>query len=73
MIQSDPQDVSTAFEALLEQVEAEIDFVNAVGSRSFEDRVYARDGQALVRVCVLVPSFRPRRGHSPRAAHGVPA
>jgi hypothetical protein len=30
MIQNNPQDVSTAFEALLEEVEAEVDFVNTV-------------------------------------------
>jgi len=59
MIQNNPQDVSTAFEALLEEVEAEVDFVNTVGSRSFEGRDYDRAKEALARAGVLI-AFRDK-------------
>ena len=36
MIENNPSNVSSAFEMLLEEVEAEIDFVNNVGSKAFE-------------------------------------
>lgn len=59
MIQNNPQDVSTAFESLLEEVEAEVDFVNTVGSRSFEGRDYDRAKEALARAGVLI-AFRDK-------------
>ena len=34
MIENNPSNVSSAFEMLLEEVEAEIDFVNGVGSKA---------------------------------------
>ena len=54
MIENNPQDVSSAFEILLEEVEAEIDFVNNVGSKSFEGRDYDRAKEALERAGVLI-------------------
>ena len=42
-----PQDVASAFEILLEEVEAEIDFVNTVGSKAFEARNYDRVGRLI--------------------------
>jgi len=59
MIENNPQDVSTAFEVLLEEVEAEIDFVNNVGSKAFESRDYDRAKEALERAGVLT-SFRDK-------------
>jgi len=38
MIENNPSNVSSAFEMLLEEVEAEIDFVNGVGAKAFEGR-----------------------------------
>lgn len=60
MIRDNPQGVSVAFETLLERVESGVDVVNTVGSRSSKGRVYSRDGEAGVGVCVPVLSFRPR-------------
>jgi len=59
MIENNPTNVSSAFEMLLEEVEAEIDFVNNVGSKAFEGRVYERAKEALERAGVLT-SFRDR-------------
>ncbi|MCK6483457.1 MAG: hypothetical protein HUU22_14070 [Phycisphaerae bacterium] len=59
MIENNPSNVSSAFEMLLEEVEAEIDFVNNVGSKAFEGRVYDRAKEALERAGVLT-SFRDR-------------
>lgn len=59
MIENNPTNVSAAFEMLLEEVEAEIDFVNNVGSKAFEGRVYERAKEALERAGVLT-SFRDR-------------
>jgi len=73
MIQNNPQDVSTAFETLLKEVEAEVDFVNTVGSRSFDGRVYSRDREALIRICVLVPRRNHFRGHSLATIFGASA
>ena len=38
MIENNPEDVSSGFEILLEEVEAEIDFVSGVGKLSTWDR-----------------------------------
>lgn len=59
MIENNPQDVSSAFEILLEEVEAEIDFVNNVGSRGFEARDYDRAKEALERAGLLT-AFRDK-------------
>lgn len=59
MIENNPSNVTSAFEMLLEEVEAEIDFVNNVGSKAFEGRVYDRAKEALERAGLLT-SFRDR-------------
>ncbi|GJQ27932.1 MAG: hypothetical protein HBSAPP02_29640 [Phycisphaerae bacterium] len=59
MIENNPSNVSSAFEILLEEVEAEIDFVNGAGSRAFEKRDYDRAREALERAGVLT-AFRDR-------------
>jgi restriction system protein len=59
MIENNPQDVSSAFEILLEEVEAEIDFINGVGSKAFEARDYDRAKEALERAGVLI-GFRDK-------------
>lgn len=59
MIENNPQDVSSAFEILLEEVEAEIDFVNNVGSKGFEARDYERVKEAHERAGVLI-AFRDK-------------
>jgi len=38
MIQNNPTNVSAAFEMLLEEVEAEIEFFNEIGKKAFEER-----------------------------------
>lgn len=47
MIENNPTNVRAAFEMLLEEIEAEIDFINSVGSKSFEKRDYERAREAL--------------------------
>ncbi|HUU17845.1 MAG TPA: winged helix-turn-helix domain-containing protein [Sedimentisphaerales bacterium] len=47
MIENNPTNVEAAFEILLEEIEAEIDFVNNIGSRGFEKRDYERAREAL--------------------------
>ncbi|NLX21031.1 MAG: hypothetical protein GXY55_05075 [Phycisphaerae bacterium] len=59
MIENNPSNVSSAFEMLLEEVEAEIDFVNGVGSRAFQGRDYDKAKEALERSGVLT-AFRDR-------------
>ena len=59
MIENDPSNVSSAFEMLLEEVEAEIDFVTGVGSKAFGARDYERIKEALERAGVLT-AFRDR-------------
>lgn len=59
MIENNPSNVSSAFEMLLEEIEAEIEFVNNVGSRAFEGRDYDRAKEALERAGVLT-AFRDR-------------
>ena len=59
MIENNSQDVSSAFEILLEEVEAEIDFVNNVGSKGFEARDYERAKEALEQAGVLT-AFRDK-------------
>lgn len=47
MIENNPTNVEAAFEMLLEEIEAEIDFINGVGSKAFEKRDYDRAKEAL--------------------------
>jgi hypothetical protein len=47
MIENNPTNVQAAFEMLLEEIEAEIDFINGVGSKAFEKRDYDRARDAL--------------------------
>ncbi len=59
MIENNPSNVSSAFEMLLEEIEAEIDFVNGVGSKAFEGRDYDKAKEALERSGSLT-AFRDR-------------
>lgn len=59
MIENNPQDVASAFEILLEEVEAEIDFTNGVGAKAFDTRDYDRAKEALERAGALT-AFRDR-------------
>jgi hypothetical protein len=59
MIENNPSNVSSAFEMLLEEVEAEIDFVNGVGAKAFEGRDYDKAKEALERSGTLT-AFRDR-------------
>jgi len=53
MIENNPSSVSSAFEMLLEEIEAEIDFVNGVGARAFEGRGNDKAREALARSDLL--------------------
>ena len=59
MIENDPTNVVAALEMLLEEIEAEIEFVNRIGARTFEDRDYEKAKDALERVEQIV-SFRDK-------------
>ncbi len=59
MIETNPTNVSSAFEILLEEVEAEIDFVNGIGSRAFENRDYDKAKEALEQTGALT-AFRDK-------------
>jgi len=59
MIENNPTNVSSAFEILLEEVEAEIDFVNSVGAKAFDGRDYNRAKEALERTGALT-AFRDK-------------
>ena len=59
MIENNPSNVFSAFEMLLEEVEAEIDFVNGVGSKAFQGRDYDKAKEALERSGVLT-AFRDK-------------
>ena len=59
MIENNPTNVLSAFEMLLEEVEAEIDFVNGVGAKAFEGRDYSSAKEALERAGALA-TFRDR-------------
>jgi restriction system protein len=59
MIENNPSNVSSAFEMLLEEVEAEIDFVNGIGSKAFDGRDYDKAKEALGRAGVLT-AFRDK-------------
>ncbi|MCX5643220.1 MAG: winged helix-turn-helix domain-containing protein [Phycisphaerae bacterium] len=59
MIENNPTNVQAAFEMLLEEIEAEIDFINGVGSKAFEKRDYDRAREALEHVGKLT-GFRDK-------------
>lgn len=59
MIENIPSNISSAFEMLLEEVEAEIDFVNDAGAKAFEGRDYGKAKEALERSGTLT-AFRDR-------------
>jgi len=59
MIENNPSDVSSAFEMLLEEVEAEIDFLTRIGARAFESRDYDKVGEARDQA-EKVTAFRDR-------------
>ncbi len=50
MIENNPSDVSSAFEILLEEIEAEIEFIDGVGAKAFQMRDYDKAEEALQRV-----------------------
>jgi len=57
VIQNNPTNVLSAFEILLEEVEAEIEFVNRIGSGAFENSDYDKAKEALEKAGQLT-SFR---------------
>lgn len=59
MIENDPTSVVVAFEMLLEEIEAEIDFVDRAGVHGFELRDYDRAKEALERA-TQVTAFRDK-------------
>ncbi len=59
MIENNPSNVSAAFDMLLEEIEAEIDFINGIGAKSFEGRDYDKAREALVRTGSLT-AFRDK-------------
>jgi hypothetical protein len=59
MIQKNVTSVSAAFDMVLEEIETEIDFINQVGSRSFEERDYDKAKEALEQAG-LVTAFRSK-------------
>lgn len=59
MIKNQPLNVGAAFEMLLEEIEAEVEFVNGVGSRAFESSNYEQAREALSRAAQIT-SFRAR-------------
>lgn len=59
MIENNPTSVMAAFEMLLEEIEAEIDFVNRIGSKAFEARDYEKAKEALERAA-QVTNFRDK-------------
>jgi len=59
MIQNNPTNVSAAFEMLLEEVEAEIEFFNEVGKAAIEKRDYERVSEAITHA-TNITSFREK-------------
>ena len=59
MIENNPTNVVAAFEILLEEVEAEIEFINRVGAKAFEGRDYDRAREVLERAAQLF-AFRDK-------------
>ncbi len=59
MIENNPTSVVAAFEMLLEEIEAEIEFVNRVGAGAFESRDYDKAKEALERTA-QISAFRDK-------------
>ena len=59
MIENNPTNVAVTLDMLLEEIEAEIEFVNKIGARTFEDRDYEKAKDALERAAQIV-SFRDK-------------
>ena len=59
MIDSNDTSVMAAFEMLMEEVEADIDFVNRQGAKAFESRDYERAKEALEKAA-QVTAFRDK-------------
>jgi len=59
MIENNPTNVEAAFDMLLEEVEAEIDFVNKAGAKGFEKRDYEEAKEALEHAAKLT-AFRDK-------------
>lgn len=59
MIENNPSNVSSGFEMLLEEVEAEIDFFTRIGSRAFESRDFRKVGEARTQA-EKVTAFRDK-------------
>ena len=70
MIENNPTNVSSTFEMLLEEVEAEIDFVNGVGAKGFEARDYDKAKEALERAGILT-AFRDKLATLTQGVGGV--
>jgi hypothetical protein len=61
MIENNPTNVVAAFEMLLEEIEAEIEYVNRVGARAFEARDYYKAKEAL-ESAAQITGFRDKVG-----------
>jgi hypothetical protein len=59
MIENNPSNVSSGFEMLLEEVEAEIDFYTRIGSRAFESRDFRKVDEARTQA-EKVTAFRDK-------------
>lgn len=59
MIENNPSNVSSGFEMLLEEVEAEIDFFTRIGSRAFESRDFRKVDEARIQA-EKVTAFRDK-------------
>lgn len=59
MAKNSPTNVEAAFEILLAEIEAEIDFTNQIGSRALESRDYDRAREALEQAAQLI-AFRDK-------------
>ena len=59
MIENDPTNVDAAFEILLEEIEAEIDFITDEGAKGFKKHDYERAKEALEHAPKLI-DFRDK-------------
>lgn len=59
MIENNPSNVSSGFEMLLEEVEAEIDFFTRIGSRAFESRDFRKVDEARTQAEKVTKAMKP--------------
>jgi len=59
MIENNPSNVSSGFEMLLEEIEAEIDFFTRIGARAFENRDFRKVDEARTQA-EQVTAFRDK-------------